>query len=427
MRLDPQAFSALARIARDSRHAGGGIHRRRTPNLSANPFSRFWQRLRPPAFRAPGADEEARLHFDRANALSGEQRYAEAEREFRDVVALRPDHAEAHYRLGVTLQDQHSLDEAAGSYRNAIAVRPDHIQAHNNLGVVLQLQEKFEEGVASFRRAVELHPDFDEPYLNLGRLQAALGDSKGAAASYRLAIEHGIKPAMFGHLLNAIEGVTTDRAPVEFTRAAFDHFADAFDDRLLTELDYQIPQILGQRVCVRFPSGGMRVLDLGCGTGLCAPHVRGHAARITGVDLSAAMLAKARTRAAYDQLVEADIIDFLAAAPASGYDAVLAADVFIYLGRLDDIFRQVSRILAAKGMFAFSIEVAAPGAAGSGTRDFELQASGHYAQSLSYIARLAATNSLDVAEAFAANIRSGQGHQANGHVFVLTTSGATQA
>jgi predicted TPR repeat methyltransferase len=387
--------------------------------LSANPFSRVWKRIRQFAAPAPGPDHAAQLHFDRANLLSGQRRFAEAETEYLSALALEPDHAEAHYRLGVTLQDQHKLDAAAASFRDAVAVRPEHIQAHNNLGAVLQLQEKFQEALASYRCAVALKPAFDEPYLNLGRLQAALGDAKGAANTYRLAIEPGIEPAMFRHLLDAIEGVTTDRAPAEFARATFDHFAEAFDERLLEELDYRIPRILGERVCARFPSGAMRVLDLGCGTGLCAGHVRAHAAHITGVDLSGGMLAKARSRGIYDELRESDIVAYLAAATPSGFDAVLAADVFIYLGNLDGIFRDVSRILSPHGVFAFSIETSTADKAGGDGRDFVLQPSGHYAQTVGYVDRLAVASGFRIAEAFAATIRSGHGHVANGHVFVL--------
>ena len=44
------------------------------------------------------------------------------------------------------------------------------------------------------------------------------------------------------------------------------------------------------------------ILDAGCGTGLCGPLVAPHAQRLTGVDLSAGMLAQASEKGVYDEL-----------------------------------------------------------------------------------------------------------------------------
>ena len=57
---------------------------------------------------------------------------------------------------------------------------------------------------------------------------------------------------------------------------------------------------------------------------------------MVGVDLSPAMLAKARGKGIYDRLVEDDVMRFLAAETAleARYHLILAADVFIYFGEL---------------------------------------------------------------------------------------------
>ena len=52
-------------------------------------------------------------------------------------------------------------------------------------------------------------------------------------------------------------------------------------------------------------------LDLGCGTGLCGPLVRPMVDRLTGVDLSARMIEKARSLGVYDRLEQGDIVEFL--------------------------------------------------------------------------------------------------------------------
>ena len=45
---------------------------------------------------------------------------------------------------------------------------------------------------------------------------------------------------------------------------------------------------------------GLRLLDAGCGTGLCASYLKPYARYLAGVDLSAGMLAKAALRKNYD-------------------------------------------------------------------------------------------------------------------------------
>src|SRR6185295_18689835 len=98
-------------------------------------------------------------------------------------------------------------------------------------------------------------------------------------------------------------------------------------------LNYRAPRLLAAALV----ASGRRyahALDLGCGTGLAAPELRPLADRMTGVDLSANMLAQARARGLYDTLLQADALEFLAAREDS-FDLVLAADVFIYVGALD--------------------------------------------------------------------------------------------
>ena len=97
------------------------------------------------------------------------------------------------------------------------------------------------------------------------------------------------------------------------------------------------------------------VADLGCGTGLCGPLIRPHASRLIGVDLSAAMLAKARERAVYDELLQADIAAALAGFEAD-LDLALSADVLVYLGSLTAVFAAVARALRPGGWFGFTTE-----------------------------------------------------------------------
>ena len=100
------------------------------------------------------------------------------------------------------------------------------------------------------------------------------------------------------------------------------------------------------------------MLDLGCGTGLAGAAFRDQVDRLTGVDLSAAMIEEARRKALYDRLATGELLEFLATEAAAGarYDLVLAADVLVYIADLAGVAAAVRRVLTPAGRFGFTVE-----------------------------------------------------------------------
>jgi protein O-GlcNAc transferase len=95
-------------------------------------------------------------------------RASEAIVSYRRALALEPGLAEAHNNLGIALNGQGQHVEAAESYRQAIGLKPDYVEAHNNLGNVLDRLGHPAEAVESLRNAIRLRPDFAEAHNNLG-------------------------------------------------------------------------------------------------------------------------------------------------------------------------------------------------------------------------------------------------------------------
>jgi predicted TPR repeat methyltransferase len=125
------------------------------------------------------------------------------------------------------------------------------------------------------------------------------------------------------------------------------------------------------------------------------------AAALEGFDLSAAMLERARTLGLYDELVHAELVEHLQAT-ANRHDLVIAADVFIYFGALDDVFAAVARVLLPGGRFAFCVERTdeASGVA--------LRPSLRYAHGAPYLRAQAARAGLDVERLDEAPVREDQ-------------------
>jgi len=339
---------------------------------------------------------------------------------FERVVALDPAHAKSWNNIGASRQKLGQDTPAAQAYRRAVESDPTLVQAALNLAqAVLRLGDAG--GAATLlERAASLDPSNADTWGALARAQATLGRTAEASESYRtamellsprvlprireaeLAISRGDYAAAeaplaaalellpdhptLRHMVSAVRGQTTERAPTGYVSMMFDDFAQNFDHVMRVNLDYRAPEQLAELVAPMLSRANpARVIDLGCGTGLLGAALAqaGAGANIVGIDLSGKMLERARQRGEYARLVKADLVEELERIPAATVDAVLATDVFIYLGDLQPVFAAAARVLVAGGLFAFSLESLDEG-------DFALRPSGRYAHSPAYVRRLAA-------------------------------------
>lgn len=213
------------------------------------------------------------------------------------------------------------------------------------------------------RQAVELAPRFASAWFALGELRERAGQAETAAQAFREALRWDPDDRHGAALqLARLDGQDTGAA-LSYVRTLFDQYADRFDAALVDGLAYRGPALLRQAVDVAGESLGRATqfaaaLDLGCGTGLCGAAFRPLVARLTGVDLSAGMIAQAEKKTIYDRLEVSEIHRFLERTHAAGqaFDLVLSADVFIYLPDLVPIGAAVARVLASGGLFAFTVE-----------------------------------------------------------------------
>jgi predicted TPR repeat methyltransferase len=374
----------------------------------------------------------ADAHNNLGNALKDQGKLDEAVASYRRALALNPGYADTHNNLGNIFQEQDKLDEAVASYRRALMLNPDYADAHNNLGNVLHEQGKLDEAVASYRRALTLKPDYLDAHYNLGNVLQKQGKLDEAVASYHRVL--AFKPEYTGarknlgnrfqeqgqldktvendhqtirldskiesaeHLIAALTARTPERAPSQYIEKLFDGYANKFDTHLVQDLEYKIPSelIALLKQVMEFPDREWDVLDLGCGTGLVGLEISPQARQLVGVDLSTKMLARAHARNVYHRLVHSDLLPMMRGEKASSYDVIIAADVFVYLGMLDEIVFESRRLLRAGGYFMFSVEAldALPSALIDleSKPDYKLNQSGRYAHSANYLEKLASDN-----------------------------------
>ncbi len=330
------------------------------------------------------------------------QRYAESLAPLREALAADAQAADGWAALGVACSALGQWAEALPALERALALGVAHDDLRLRHSRALARLGRVAEATGAYRDLLATVPTLADAWVELGELHRESGAYVQAAECYRQGLAHGADPTLTTYLLAAVtrEG-QVPRPPRAYVQTLFDQYADDFESHLVDTLGYQGHRVLVQGLPDTSPARWARVLDLGCGTGLCAPLVRQRAAHLTGVDLSAEMVAKARQRGLYDELIVGDLHEVLADAP-QRFDLVLAADVFIYVGELESVFERLAACMAPGGWLAFTVERGTPG---SGA---ELQPSLRYTHAPDYIEALAQRHGFRVGSRFTEPIRQDQ-------------------
>ncbi len=345
----------------------------------------------------------------------------------RRALEINPDYFEAHYNLGNAMQNIGRIDEAVACYRRAIEIKPDYTEAHYNLGNVMRDRGQLDEAVACFHRVLETKPDFSEVYCQLGGIFQNQGKLSEALSCYQQLAGLDPENGVARHQIAALKGNNVERANDQYVGRLFDGYASKFDGHLLEVLKYETPEKLLTLVKQRAmpPIEKWNVLDLGCGTGLVGAAIAPFARWLVGVDLSAKMLEKARARNVYQRLEHSDLLTMMRGEKVSCYDVIIAADVFVYIGKLDETMSEIKRLLCPGGIVAFSVETMKDMVANQeAPQEYKLESTGRYSHASSYINKLAAHGFLPV-EMVETNLRMEQGKPVNGHL-ILWKNGASK-
>jgi predicted TPR repeat methyltransferase len=262
------------------------------------------------------------------------------------------------------------------------------------------------------RQTMELVPNWAAGWLRLGLAEERLDDRAAAIAA--LARARALDPAgTLGaelHLARLGAATPPARAPDPFVRALFDQYAGRFDTHLTGTLAYRAPALLADAVARVGPARFRCAIDLGCGTGLAGALFAPRCDRLEGVDLSPGMIAQARAKHLYAALHIGEIGAFLADRSAASADLLIAADVLVYVGDLMPVLRSSAVVLAAGGLFAFTLQRAETGCVlGSDLR---------FAHAPALVARQAAEAGLTILLSEEASSRRDAGRDVPGLVIV---------
>jgi tetratricopeptide (TPR) repeat protein/SAM-dependent methyltransferase len=162
---------------------------------------------------------------------------AEAERSYRSILTVFPEHAESmhnlgllalqrgeaataveligkaiklddrvgeyHYNLALAWRALDRMDQVAKHLERAIELRPDNGLAHLNLGNARRVQGRAAEAAACYERAIALSPNSAAAHINLANVKSEQAHWDAAIASYRKALALEPNGAETHHRLGA--------------------------------------------------------------------------------------------------------------------------------------------------------------------------------------------------------------------------------
>ena len=327
---------------------------------------------------APG---EAGIVLNLGNVLYESGRAVEAVEAFRHAIEIDPSSSPAWHNLGTALHGHGNLAEARFAWEGAVAADATNAEAWYGLSRTLIELGEVHAGLLANSRAIALLPRQLQARDQVVRALVLLGEWDEAARLYREWLAEDPDNVVIRHQLAALgHEAMPDRAGDAYVEAVFDSFAPHFDGKL-AQLGYQAPLHVARALCDALPAGAeVDIADLGCGTGLCGPHLRRHARRLVGCDLSKGMLRLARVRGCYDELYKVELVHFLEHEPGS-FTAITCADTLCYFGPLDAVCRAARGALKSSGCFVFTTEALVE----ESPADYEIRPTGRYAHGHDYL------------------------------------------
>lgn len=290
------------------------------------------------------------IHSNLAHCYVKQENWSLARTHYEKSLDLEPNNFDAHYNLAVVAEALANIDLAIQHYQHAAKIQPNDFAVHNNLGVAYLKRQNLGFALKHLETALTLQPDNENLRYNVNALK---------------------------------QDPRLDAAPTQYIKNLFDAYAQNFEKHIQESLDYQVPEkLLAAALNITtLKATHYDILDVGCGTGLAGALFKPYAKKLVGIDLSEKMIDIARAKDIYDDLIVSDIEPYLTT-QLSAFDIILAADVFVYIGKLDALIRQASLSLTRKGLLIFSTETC-------DDADYKILQSGRFAHSETYLKKLA--------------------------------------
>ena len=293
-----------------------------------------------------------------ANTYFELKNYAQSYQYAQQVLAANPTDKTALTIYGNSAIELEKYDDAKSAFLRILETYPDDSWSYNSLSQIYQKTEDFERALSCGWKAVELSNGDENHHINFGYLlyEISLYSSSDSVQKYaKLWINNYENNHIVQHMGNSVlNNQKIKRANAGYVQDIFDAFAPEFED-VLSTLNYNVPQLISAEVS-RLYDKKIKILDIGCGTGLCGKFLHKYSKflGLYGVDISEKMLEKAKQKKIYNCLINDDLEHFFQHNK-KHFDLIVSADVFTYFGDLQKLILGCYGSLNFGGRIIFSV------------------------------------------------------------------------
>jgi len=200
---------------------------------------------------------------------SGKQQ--KAIRCLRAIIQRWPNHVDAYSMLGSIYLKQSDWSNAGKAFMRITQLYPERVRAWVILAYIFDRLNNYKEAIKCCQKALLLKPDLEKALHILAFALLKSGQHEKAKVALEELTEKFQAPVEAEYILAAFnEDGQPEQSPEEYVRTVFDGYAENFENNLVNVLKYNVPETLNVAIRKLLPenSSQLKVIDLGCGTGL---------------------------------------------------------------------------------------------------------------------------------------------------------------
>ena len=135
--------------------------------------------------------------------------------------------------------------------------------------------------------------------------------------------------------------------------SAHDSYAKEYDDQIKLQACYIAEVLFG--LSYEYIKKGDSILDVGIGTGISSKLFFSAGLQVSGIDGSAEMINICKKKGITEELIEHDLLATPWPYRVERFDHVVCCGVFHFIGDLEKIFEEISRVHKMGGILAFTV------------------------------------------------------------------------
>jgi tetratricopeptide (TPR) repeat protein len=114
-------------------------------------------------------------------------RYSLAVKEFKKALAIHPNNAVIHNKLGICYQRSQDINNAEREFKEALRINPSYAAVWNNLGALEHGRGRYKQAIKHYQKAISLKHDFATVHKNMGTAYFALQRFEEGYEAYQTA------------------------------------------------------------------------------------------------------------------------------------------------------------------------------------------------------------------------------------------------